>query len=266
MNRFLTILAVCALALSGRAQQVPVASEFAVLRTDRVVVHTGESEHLSCSITGMGDTAQISCDSSTGSGVPLVYHIALVVGSNHVGYVVSCGGGLVWRIHCSALSAGQVLKGFVDGGKLTVSLDSKTRTYRVETSQYIGPLGGKSSPQGSVDPLRPPAPVEGPNAGPSVKRTVQTQRPGDPNPPPTTQADGRDPASNGAKVMVSSEPSGADIYVDERFVGNTPSLIQLEAGSHAVRVESKGRRTWTRAISLTAGSKISLQATLDAER
>lgn len=266
MKRSLMILTVCALGLSGRAQQAPVTSEFAVLRTDRVVVHTGESEHLSCSITGMGDTAQISCDSSTGSGVPLVYHIALVVGANHVGYIVSCGGGLVWRIHCRALSAGQVLKGFVDGGKLTVSLDAKTRTYRVETSQYIGPLGGKSSPQEPVDSSRPPAAVEGAGAGPSVKRTMQTQRSGDPDPPPATQTDGKDTAPNGARVMVSSQPTGADIYVDEKFVGNTPSLIQLEAGSHSVRVELKGHRTWTRALNLTTGSKVSLQATLDAEQ
>jgi len=146
MRRQFVISLGLSLAICSQGQQAsPAPSDFAVLRTDRVVVHTGESEHLSCSITGQGDGAQISCDSTAGSGVPLVYHVALVVGSNHVGYIVSCGGGLVWRIHCRALSAGQVLKGSVQGGKLSVDLDGKARTYRVETSAYIGPIGAKPS-------------------------------------------------------------------------------------------------------------------------
>ena len=165
----------CALSLCGQAQQAsPAPNEFAVMRTDRVVVHTGESEHLSCSITGLGDAAQISCDSETGSGVPLVYHVALVVGSNHVGYIVSCGGGLVWRIHCRALSAGQVLKGSVQGGKLSVDIDGKARTYRVETSAYIGLIGAKPSPDNS----NTSSPPEESSPAPSVKRAVHVEKNG----------------------------------------------------------------------------------------
>jgi hypothetical protein len=63
--------------------------------------------------------------------------------------------------------------------------------------------------------------------------------------------------------MVSSEPTGGDIYVDGNFMGNTPSLIELPAGSHTVRVEAKGHTPWSRAVSLTAGSKITVQAVLD---
>lgn len=268
MQRFIATLLVSSLALVSRAQQVsPAPTEFAVLRTDRVVVRTGESTHLNCSIVGVGDAAQLSCDSQTGSGIPLVYHVALVVGSNHVGYVVSCGGGLVWRIHCRALSAGQVLKGAVDGGKLTVSLDSKTRTYRIETSAYIGSLGGNPN---SKEPIgsspRPGDPSEGTSTEPSVKRAVQVQRPGDDTSRSSAQSDQSGPPPTGAKVMVSSEPSGADIYVDGGFVGNTPSLIQLEAGAHAIRIETKGHKAWSRALNLTAGSKVTVQAILDAEQ
>jgi len=257
-RRFATLF-VCMLALGGQAQQASSApTEFAVLRTDRVVVHTGESEHLSCSITGLGDAAQITCDSRTGSGVPLVYHVALVVSSNHVGYIVSCGGGLVWRIHCRALSAGQVLKGSVQSGKLSVDLDGKARTYRVETSAYIGPIGAKPGPDNSSGSSLPPTP--------SVKSAAHVETAVESASAPSKESDQNGAPSNAAKVMVSSEPSGAEIYVDGNFMGNTPSLVQLAPGSHAVRIEAKGHRAWTRAISLTSGSKVTVQATLNAEQ
>jgi hypothetical protein len=178
MGRPIATCFTCLLALNSQAQYVPTAqAEFAVLRTDRVVVSTGESTHLNCSVVGMGDAAQMNCESHTsGSGVPLVYHIALIVGSDKVGCVVSCGGGLVWRIGCHALSAGQVLKGTVDGGKLHVSVGSKTKTYRVETSAYIGPLT-KASPDESTASATPPGALPT-DQEPSVKLAVHTEAPG----------------------------------------------------------------------------------------
>jgi hypothetical protein len=70
MARLFAILLVCMLALGSQAQQASTPTQFAVLRTDRVVVHTGEGEHLTCSITGSGDAAQINCDSQTGKRGP----------------------------------------------------------------------------------------------------------------------------------------------------------------------------------------------------
>ena len=161
MFRHLLALTICASAASILAQEQQPFTDFAVLRSDRVVTYAGEGTSLNCNIVGTGDTAQFRCESHTGSGVPLVYHVALIVGSNHVGYVVSCGGGLMRRIGCQTLSAGQVVKGSVQGGKIALLLDNKTRNYRIETSSYIGPLGtsanaaeggGFASPQGTTAP------------------------------------------------------------------------------------------------------------------
>jgi hypothetical protein len=249
-------------ALSAHAQQgSPAQADFAVLRTDRVTVNTGESSRLNCSVTGLGDAAQISCESQSGSGIPLVYHVALVVGSNHVGYVVSCGGGLVRRIGCQPLSAGQVLKGSIDGDKLHVPTGGKTRTYRIETSAYIGPLGKGTpdEPNAESPPSAPPTATE-----PTVKFAAHTEKSGGSN-SGAEQADQTSSPATTAKVMVSSEPTGGDIYIDGKFMGNTPSLIDLPAGSHSVRVEKKGQKTWSRTVSLTRGSKVTLQAVLDSE-
>jgi hypothetical protein len=261
MGRLFATLFFCVLALSAQAQQVsPAQAEFAVLRTDRVVVSTGESTRLNCSVVGIGDAAQISCESQSGSGIPLVYHVALVVGSNHVGYVVSCGGGLVRRIGCQPLTAGQVLKGSIEGDKLHVPVGSKTKTYRVETSAYIGPLGKGSSDESTTTATPPSAPSAAPE--PSVKLAMHTKTTTGSS-SDVAQPDQSSSPANTAKVMVSSEPTGGDIYVDGNFMGNTPSLIELPAGSHTVRVEAKGQKPWSRAVSLTAGSKVTVQAVLD---
>jgi PEGA domain len=256
MRRLPRIFVVFLVTLSAQAQQGSPAGEFAVLRTDRVTVTTGETTRLNCSVVGTGDAAQINCESQSGSGIPLVYHVALVVGSNHVGYVVSCGGGLVRRIGCQPLSAGQVLKGYIEGDKLHVPVGNKTKSYRIETSAYIGPLTKGES----TSPTLPSAPSTAPE--PSVKLAVHTQTAGDSSSDVAKPDQPSFPASN-AKVMVSSEPTGGDIYVDGNFMGNTPSLIELPAGSHAIRVEAKDQKTWSRTVRLTSGSKVTLQAVLD---
>jgi hypothetical protein len=262
MRRLIALCFACLLALSSQAQQAsPAQAEFAVMRTDRVTVTTDDSTRLNCSVVGTGDAAQMSCESHTsGSGVPLDYHVALVVGSDKVAYVVSCGGGLVWWLSCHPLAAGQVVKGYIDAGRLRVSVGKKTRTYQIETSAYIGPLR-KEAPGGSANTATPPSP-EPTDPDASVKLAVHTER-SDGSSTGAGQADQPNSPVSTAKVMVSSEPTGGDIYVDGNFMGNTPSLIELPAGSHAVRVEAKGRTSWSRTISLTPASKVTIQAVLD---
>lgn len=67
-------------------------------------------------------------------------------------------------------------------------------------------------------------------------------------------------ASVAARVNITSSPSGADIYVDGRFYGDTPSDISLPTGQHLVRVTIGGKE-WSRTVQITAG-EISLHAEL----
>jgi hypothetical protein len=66
-----------------------------------------------------------------------------------------------------------------------------------------------------------------------------------------------------ATVIVKSTPAGADINVDGKFMGNTPSTIQLTPGDHVVSVEKEGLRPWGRGMTITAGGNITIDATLD---
>jgi PEGA domain/Trypsin-like peptidase domain len=63
-------------------------------------------------------------------------------------------------------------------------------------------------------------------------------------------------------VLISSDVSGADIFVDNNFVGNTPSTLTLAAGSHDVRVESPSHVPWSRQVQLLKDSNKNLKAAL----
>ncbi len=66
-----------------------------------------------------------------------------------------------------------------------------------------------------------------------------------------------------AKVNVSSEPAGAEVYVDGSFVGSTPSVLPLPPGNYKIEVRSAGYKNWTREIKTLSGGEINLRAVLE---
>lgn len=66
-----------------------------------------------------------------------------------------------------------------------------------------------------------------------------------------------------ANVTVKSRPQGADINVDGKFMGSTPSTIQLSLGGHVVSVEKEGLKPWKRTMTVSAGGSITIDATLE---
>lgn len=70
------------------------------------------------------------------------------------------------------------------------------------------------------------------------------------------------PKFGSAVVSITSDPSGADIYVDGAFTGNTPSTLHLSAGEHTIKIESAGKKPWERQLDVLKDSKVTLSATL----
>jgi len=64
-------------------------------------------------------------------------------------------------------------------------------------------------------------------------------------------------------VFVISIPEGADVSVDDAFVGNSPATLKLPEGKHTVRVSQTGYKTWTREVSTLPGSEVRLNASLE---
>ena len=67
------------------------------------------------------------------------------------------------------------------------------------------------------------------------------------------------------KIMVTSTPDGAEVYVDEDLVGNAPATLKLSAGKHTVKVSQQGFKPWTRQVAVYAGSETNLKASLEKE-
>jgi len=70
------------------------------------------------------------------------------------------------------------------------------------------------------------------------------------------------PAGNGS-VTIASDPPGADIYIDGKFVGQTPSTIQLPSGTHRIEVKSRGKQDWQRDLEVLKDSQLTLHPVLE---
>jgi hypothetical protein len=55
------------------------------------------------------------------------------------------------------------------------------------------------------------------------------------------------------RVMIASSPAGADIEVDGKFMGNTPSSLHLSPGDHTITIKKAGYKEWTRTMTVTDG-------------
>ena len=60
-------------------------------------------------------------------------------------------------------------------------------------------------------------------------------------------------ASAANELSISSTPPGADIEVDGKFVGNTPSSVTLAPGDHDIAVKKSGFAPWDRKITISGG-------------
>jgi hypothetical protein len=69
-------------------------------------------------------------------------------------------------------------------------------------------------------------------------------------------------SSGKGSITVSSTPDGADVYVDDNFVGNAPATLKLFPGKHTVKVSQDGYKAWTKDIAVFADSDVNLKAAL----
>jgi hypothetical protein len=83
---------------------------------------------------------------------------------------------------------------------------------------------------------------------------------------PTVGQPSAGPGVNGAdpSVEVRSTPDGADITVDDKFVGSTPSTLKLTPGDHKIKLEKSGFKAWERTLAVGTGT-VNINATLDKE-
>ena len=71
------------------------------------------------------------------------------------------------------------------------------------------------------------------------------------------------PAVAPSSVTVKSNPDGADITVDGKYSGSTPSKIALTTGDHTIAIHVAGYAPWQRTITIKPGDDINMSATLE---
>jgi PEGA domain len=68
-----------------------------------------------------------------------------------------------------------------------------------------------------------------------------------------------------SSVDVKSTPDGAEITVDDKYMGSTPSILKLAPGDHKIKLEKSGFKTWERTMAVAAGGNANINVTLDKE-
>src|SRR3984957_9382189 len=64
-------------------------------------------------------------------------------------------------------------------------------------------------------------------------------------------------------IDIRSTPDGADITVDDKYMGNTPSTLRLAPGDHQLKVEKSGFTPWQKTLTVTVGASATVNASLE---
>jgi hypothetical protein len=109
------------------------------------------------------------------------------------------------------------------------------------------------NPEESVTGFIPPSETPATSRPPAAPATA-------PAPVPAAATPAPEPTGT---ISVRTTPYLADLYLDGQNMGYTPAKLSLPPGKHTVRFEKQGYKTWSKEITLTAGSELLVDATLE---
>jgi S1-C subfamily serine protease len=62
---------------------------------------------------------------------------------------------------------------------------------------------------------------------------------------------------------ITSDPDGAEIFLDDKFVGTSPATLRIAEGTHTLILKATHHVDWTRSISILKDSSVTVKATLN---
>jgi hypothetical protein len=103
---------------------------------------------------------------------------------------------------------------------------------------------------------------------PALAAAAHQQSAPETTPAPPVLSVGAAPQENAEKVRCdfSSTPAGADITLDGKFVGSTPSVIELVTGTHVVSFSLPGFTPWQRELTVLPGSDLRVSGILQKQQ
>jgi hypothetical protein len=110
-----------------------------------------------------------------------------------------------------------------------------------------------SSTQVAIGQTQPPSPAVAPTTAAAAA-----------SPTPTPNARPATPEQNGSvPVSFTSDPVGADIFVDSKGVGTTPEQLQLTPGQHSVQIVKQGFKDWGTKLTVQSGTPTNVMVRLE---
>jgi len=246
----IAVLSVCVVLV------VEMANAAARSNTTRIQVMASESH----SVTTDNNGVPKNCDSLNfdaychNSKTVEVINTMLVREGNDPPFRLACKVESKWS-RCIRLAEGQSFEAKRDNRGLTVYyLDGKgklrSQLYTV-VGEEKGDAAKAAGPTAATAESETAIPAAG-NAAPPAAQTggvVEGARPSS--------------ARQTVKCSFTSTPAGAEVTVDGRYVGSTPSVIGLTTGTHVVVVSMGGFTQWKRELSVEAGSELTVSAVLE---
>lgn len=69
-------------------------------------------------------------------------------------------------------------------------------------------------------------------------------------------------SSSSASLSITSTPAGADIELDGKHIGNAPSTVKVQPGSHGITMRKSGYQPWGKTLDVQADASITVAAEL----
>ena len=176
-------------------------------------------------------------------------------------YTIACTVDSHWS-KCGSLAVGETYEARKDKHGITVFYRDAKGKERKQLYQLVASVSAPQSgaaanpqPQVAAPPQNSPAPTPAPHVAAPVRNSPAAA----PVPPPVAA-----PGVLKEKVRCkfSSTPSGADIIIDGKYVGNTPSEIGVRTGTHVVVISMPGFAEWKRELTVAADSLVNVTASL----
>ncbi|HZS28869.1 MAG TPA: PEGA domain-containing protein [Candidatus Angelobacter sp.] len=183
--------------------------------------------------------------------------------------VFSLGIGALSALHKTKLHYIGVNYDDKDGKKQGLLLQGDKNNFRAMIVALQGvtglPISVSEKERGEI-----PAGITTQTAKPEETKAAESKEPGNATAPasssgaaPAAATSNVTAAEADAIIALVSTPAGADVNVDDAFVGSTPATLKLKPGKHTIKVSMAGYKDWARDMTVLSGSQVLLTATME---
>lgn len=239
------LLVVLSLALGARAAEK---------ETIRIKVLDSETHSVIIDNSGVPKNCdQVNFDAyCNNSKTTQVTNTLLVQEGDQSPYRISCNVDSKWS-RCIPLSRGETFEAKrAKRGLVVYYVDDKGKarsqlyTFATGSAPPVTAAASRPQPASSAHPS-----AVAPPAAPVVSA-----------PAPATSAPAAVAEEHAIKCDFSSTPAGAEIMIDGKYVGSTPSEIAITTGTHVVELSMPGFAQWKRELTVLPGSELTVSAVL----